>query len=382
MSLPESIPGDVRYIDRPEALETLVADIADRPWVALDTEFIRERTYYPRLCLVQVAAPGVLACLDPLALPTLDPLRKLLSNPAQTKVFHAAHQDLEILHHAHGELPAPIFDVQTAAPLLGHPAQAGYARLVEDLLGVRLDKAHTRTDWSRRPLGAGQLAYAADDVRYLGQLYEQLTADLESRGRLSWLTEDFEAATNLARFDNDPRSAWQRIRGAQRLPDQALAVLRELAAWREAAAQRADRPRGWLVRDDVLLELARQMPHRLGDLQRLSELPQPFLRRHGEALLKAVAAGREAWPPARPARREGPLDSAERELHDRLMDTVSRRAGELGLDPVALASRGDVTDLLRGREDARLLSGWRRHAVGSRLLEQLAATRSGTNKGA
>lgn len=362
-----------RYIDTAAGLEELCSALAGQSWVALDTEFMREDTYYPRLCLLQLAAPGIVACVDPLALPRLDPLLDILYDRAVTKVLHACHQDMEIFHLLRGELPAPIFDTQIAAPLLGYPVQVSYARLVEEILGVQLAKAHTRADWSRRPLTPEQVDYAADDVRFLGALHADLKERLEARGMLAWLMDDFAAASDPARYRNDPRAAWLRVRGTQRMSGRQLAVLRELAAWREAAARRANRPRGWLLRDEVLIEIATRMPGRIEELQEIHGLARQTLSRQGDALLAAVAAGRKAETLPATRGRPAPLDQTEEALYARLAAATARKAAELGIETATLASRGDLVDLVRGNEPCRLLSGWKRSAIGEELLRLRSA---------
>jgi ribonuclease D len=364
----------VRYVDTSEGLRNLCDALRGADWIALDTEFMREDTYYPRLCLLQLATSDTIACVDPLALTVaqLDPLLDLLYDPAIIKVFHACSQDMEIFHLLRNELPAPVFDTQIAAPLLGYPVQASYARLVEDVLQVRLEKAHTRTDWSRRPLSPEQLDYAADDVRYLGPLYLDLRRRLEERGMLAWLRDDFAATTEPARYRADPRSSWRRVRGTQRMSGQQLAVLRELAAWRESAAQRANRPRGWLVRDEALVEIATRMPARIEELERIPGIGRQTVDRHGATMLAAIATGRESSIPPEPRGKPALLDEAEQALFDRMTAATARRAAELGIDAATLASKGDLVDLIRGNEPCRLLSGWKRAAIGEELLKMRA----------
>lgn len=358
------------YVDTPDGLRDLCSALRGQTWIALDTEFMREDTYYPRLCLLQLAAADTVACVDPLALSQtqLDPLLDILYDPAVTKVFHACHQDMEIFHLLRNELPSPVFDTQIAAPLLGYPVQASYARLVEEVLGTRLEKAHTRTDWSRRPLSSEQLDYAADDVRFLGPLYLHLRQRLEGRGMLAWLDDDFAATTEPARYRSDPQTAWQRVRGTLRMSGQQLAVLRELAAWRESAAQRANRPRGWLLRDEALVEIASRMPAREEELQGIPGVSRQILNRHGSALLAAVAAGKDSSPPASPRGRPAPLDAAEEAMYTKMAQATARRAAELGIDAATLASKNDLIDLIRGNQTSRLLSGWKRVAIGEELL--------------
>lgn len=364
----------VCYVDTPDSLRDLCDALKGHDWIALDTEFMREDTYYPRLCLLQLATSSTIACVDPLALTAaqLEPLLDILYDRSVTKVFHACHQDMEIFHLLRNELPAPVFDTQVAAPLLGYPVQASYARLVEDLLNVRLEKAHTRTDWTKRPLSSEQLDYAADDVRYLGPLYLDLRRRLEERGMLEWLREDFAATTEPARYRSDPGAAWQRVRGTLRMSGQQLAVLRELAAWRESAAQRANRPRGWLLRDEALIEIATRMPARIEELEQIPGVSRQMVSRYGTVLLAAVATGRDSN--LAPAQRGKPaaLNPAEQSLFTRMTEATARRAAELGIDAATLASRNDLVDMIRGNEPCRLLAGWKRAAIGEELLRMRA----------
>lgn len=238
---------------------------------------------------------------------------------------------------------------------------------------MQLAKAHTRADWSRRPLTPEQVDYAADDVRFLGALHADLKERLEARGMLAWLMDDFAAASDPARYRNDPRAAWLRVRGTQRMSGRQLAVLRELAAWREAAARRANRPRGWLLRDEVLIEIATRMPGRIEELQEIHGLARQTLSRQGDALLAAVAAGRKAETLPATRGRPAPLDQTEEALYARLAAATARKAAELGIETATLASRGDLVDLVRGNEPCRLLSGWKRSAIGEELLRLRSA---------
>ncbi|MDR2876583.1 MAG: ribonuclease D [Chromatiales bacterium] len=361
----------IHYVDTESELLALCRVFAEQPWIALDTEFVREETYFPRLCLLQLAVPGTVACVDPLVL-SLDPLLDVIYDRAITKVFHACHQDLETLFHLHGALPTPLFDTQIAAPLLGLPAQASYARLVEDVLGTHLEKAHTRTDWSRRPLSTEQLDYAADDARYLGPLYLHLRDRLSELGRLQWLEEDFTAACDPARYNGaTPQDAWRRIRGTQHLSGRQLAILQALAAWREATARRADRPRGWILRDEIMIELACTAPSSKAGLDAL-HVSGKTIARHGDDLLAAIASGSGA-PELTPARgaKPSPLTSTEEALFERMSSLVQEQSKHYGIDAAVLASRNDLVDLIRkeGNASLRLLTGWKRHAIGEQLLQ-------------
>lgn len=352
------------------ALAALIADLRGAEWVALDTEFMREKTYYPKLCLVQLATPERIACIDPLALADLAPLAALLSDPATLKVLHAAGQDMEVLLHEAGVIPEPVFDTQIAAALLGHPDQIGYARLVQNLLGVQLDKAHTRSDWSRRPLSADETAYAADDVRYLAALYPQLRAQLRQRGRLDWLDPEFQRLADPARYRPDPASAWKRVKGPRHLRPAQQQALEHLAAWRERTAMAADRPRGWIVKDDVLGEIARRRPADREALAAIRGLPEAVARKHGEAILAELASAANA-PDAAATPPPKPLEPAQAALADLLMVGLRARAAEIEISPAALASRKELEALAAGERDLPLLQGWRLEAAGKTILELL-----------
>lgn len=366
------------YVDSPTALAELCRDLADSPWIALDTEFMREKTYRPQLCLLQVATPNRIACIDPLAIDDLTPLLDLLHAPERLKVLHAARQDLEIFYLLRGEVPGPVFDTQLAATLLGHGDQVGYGNLVRNVLGIELDKNQTRTDWSRRPLDAAQLTYAADDVRYLARLYPLMRDRLEALGRLEWLNEDFAALSDPSTYAVDADRAWTRISGSQKLKGRQLAVLQRLAAWREQRAQATDRPRKWVLADPILIDLARLMPTDLAKLGRIRGVESGLVSRHGETLLglirEAKALPQTQWP-ERPGYLQ--LSPEQDALADAMMAVLRLRAGELQISASMLATRKDLERLAADESaDLPVLHGWRREAAGEALL----AFRSGQGR--
>lgn len=343
-------------IDTPDGLRALAAALAGTAPLALDTEFLRERTYRPQLCLVQLATSATAACVDPLALGDLQPLAGLLANPAQTKVLHAASQDLEVLHQRLGVLPAPLFDTQIAAALCGLGEQIGYAALVERLFGVQLDKAHSRTDWSRRPLAREQLRYALEDVHYLPEAHAILEARLMALGRRDWLREDCSAQLDPARWTPEPLEAWRRIKGWQRMPPSAFPRLRQLAAWRERRAQALDRPRRWVMDDDTLTALANRPPSNLHALLHGGVLP-PGLRAAAEDIMAALEAARTDEALAPPA--WTPMRGEERARFDHLTTTIDRLAATLELPASLLLSRAELERLARGHSTLDTLRGWR-----------------------
>jgi len=353
-----------------EALVDLTRALTTAEWVALDTEFVRERTFFARLCLIQIATPQWLVLVDPLAVTDIAPLLETLLLPIG-KVLHAARQDLEVLHDIDGRVPAPVRDTQVAAAFLGFDDQIGYGALVEAVLGVTLEKAHTRTDWARRPLSLEQLHYARDDVRYLADLYPELLDRLEARGRRSWFEQECVRLTDPALYRTDPEQAWRRVKGGGRLPAAAQQIVRVLAAWRERRARERNLPRGWVLRDAQLLELARRQPDTLARLGEASGLDERALRRMGEELLDCVRAGQQAEP--RPLWLESPPTDAHNKLAARLSAELKTVAGEQGLAPALLATRRDIERLARGERDSPLLTGWRGELVGERLRALLPA---------
>ncbi len=356
------------YIDTTEKLIELCQRLQSCEWLALDTEFMREKTYYPQLCLLQIGTPEMTACIDPLAISDLGPVLDLIYNPNITKVLHAAGQDMEIFYHLRGSLPGPVFDTQIAAPLLGYPEQAGYARLVEDILGIHLKKSHTRADWSHRPLSDAQLEYAADDVVYLCQIYSVLHQKLIQRGRLEWLQDDFSVLCDPARYSNPPAKAWRRVKAAHKLRGSQLGTLQALAAWREQCAQQENLPRGWLVKDDVMVDMARQQPANIESLGRIRGLGERTLKRRSDALLKIINDNRNAKPEALPDYIRAAKPSVEQEaVIDLLNAVVHFRAAEHQLNPVQLASRKHLQQMVLGEQTSELMNGWRRKLIGEEL---------------
>lgn len=366
-----------RYIDTPDKLKVLSDQLAGSQWLVLDTEFLRERTYYSKFCLLQIATADLAACIDPQALENLDPLFEILYDRSITKVFHSGRQDLEIFYNLRGELPGPIFDTQIAAPLLGFSEQVGYAALVSELLGVTLNKAHTRTDWTRRPLSDDQLHYAADDVIYLSQLYQTMRKQLITLERLDWLQEEFDALTDPALYQNRPEDAWRRIRAANSLSGGKLSVLRALAQWREDTAKRENLPRNWLMKDDTMIDLARLQPKDPSTLKTTRGVPDRTMRRYQKELCALIAEAARRPPvknekSAKPTRKTPEQEA----LMDALNAVVRLRAAQHSLNPSLLASRKDLEQLVTGNDQNRMRHGWRYHIVGKELLATLRGQRT------
>jgi ribonuclease D len=356
-------------IDSADALTAFVASAAHAPVLALDTEFMREKTYRAELCLVQIAHGANAVCIDPLAIADLRPLAPLLTGAATVKVMHAARQDLEVMLPAVG-LVQPVFDTQIAAALAGHPAQIGYAELTRRLLGVELSKAHTRADWSRRPLSAAEQEYALDDVRHLAALRAGLLDTLAVKGRITWLEEDLAALANADALTVDPEEAWRKVKGLPTLDPDRQRLAQSLAAWRERRAIDRNRPRGWIVDDVCVREIIVRLPRDAAALAALPEMQESVVRKCGDELLALVRDAAIPDPPPPLPRRERP-DPALLALVKRLADVSAEIAKSLEMSAEVLATRRELEKLATGRRDVSLLRGWRREVVGERLLAAL-----------
>ncbi len=355
-------------IDTADALTAFTARAGHADALALDTEFMREKTYRAELCLLQLADAREAVCIDPIAL-DIAPLAAMLTSPA-VKVMHAARQDLEVLLPVVG-LVRPVFDTQIAAALAGHPAQVGYAELTRRLLGVELSKAHTRADWSRRPLSPEEQEYALDDVRHLLPLRALLLETLDAKGRLPWLEEELAALANADALRVAPEDAWKKVKGLPGLDPDRQQLAQTLAAWRERRAVDRNRPRGWILDDVSLREIVMRLPRTPEALAALPEMQESVVRKCGEELLSLVQDARISDPPPPLPRRERP-DPAQLALVKRLADVAAGVAQELEISSEVLATRRELEKLAAGKRDVNLLRGWRQQVVGEKLSAALA----------
>jgi ribonuclease D len=368
--------GEAKLIADPVALDAALFRMHGAERIALDTEFMRERTYHPQLCLVQLATETDCCLIDPLAGLDLAPLYELLADRRRLKILHAARQDIEVLLLGGGVVPGPVFDTQVAAALLGYPPQVGYAELVARQLGHSIDKGQTRTDWSRRPLTPAQLAYAADDVHHLLTLHAELRAALVAQGREDWAAEEAAYYENPALYRTDPAAAWRRLKGLPRLRPQEQAAARALAQWREHRAIDSDKPRGWILTDEALFAIATRAPETMAALESITVLPPGLVRKRGEELLQLIQAARagDDLPEQSLARRPTPEEMARAAS---LMQVVRDQATALGISPEVLATRRDIESLAFGAgapAQSPLLRGWRRVVIGEKLLQSRGLT--------
>lgn len=358
----------LNYIDTAEKLVEICHQLADQTWVAIDTEFMREKTYYPKFCLLQLATTEWVACIDPIAIKNLTPLLEILYRPSLTKVFHACRQDLEIFYQLFGEIPQPIFDTQLAAPLLGIQENPGYAMLVSYFLNINLNKTQTRTDWSIRPLTNEQLLYAADDVIYLGKIYQIICQQLRQLNRLEWLNEDFNLLTNPQLYQTLPDQAWLRIKGKNKLTGRQLSIVQALTEWREYTAQITNRPRNWLLRDELIFELAKLQPITLAELSAIRYMDQKIVQRYGNTICQLIETAKQQLPKALENISQGLKKTPQQEaILDVFTAVVRIRAEENALNPIILASRKELEKLLAQDPNCQLLQGWRYSMIGKEL---------------
>ncbi len=361
------------YVTDTEALRELVLELRKAKAVAVDTEFMREKTYFARLCLIQLGTDDIAAIVDPLTIDDLSPLCDLLVDPNVVKVFHAGSQDMEIFYRLCGVAAAPIFDTQVAATLAGFQQQVGYGALVKEVLDVTLDKGDTYTDWARRPLSATQVEYALNDVRYLPEVHRRLVATLEAEDRLGWLAADFAHIEDPATYEVIPEETWRRVKRVSALNRRQLAVAREVAAWRELEAQRRDVPKRWILGDESIVEIARRSPTTAEDVAGIRGVPDKVGRAAQRALAEAVSRGLAVSDAELPSitkrkRPAGDIDGAV----DLMVALVRARAHDRGVAMPLLASREDLERLAAGeREASPLLEGWRREMVGDELVSLL-----------
>ena len=356
-------------------VEAIAAEGKAAGEIGLDTEFMRERTYRARLCLVQISTPDSIYIVDPLEVEDLSPLASLIGDPGIEVVVHAGRQDLEIFFERYDVVPARIYDIQLAAAFAGLGASLPYGRLVEELTGTKLKKGESYSDWCRRPLSGEQMTYAADDVRYLLPAARELKTRLVAQGRDTWVVEELAALENREAFEMNLDEAYMRVGGRGSLSGRQMSVLREMAKWRESEAQRRDVPRGWIVKDPTLIEIARRSPTTIGALSKIRGLNAREAERYGKGMLAAIekgAGGEEIRSPKAPPRGaqvrarvlSGPCDAIVRsrcEAANIATELVSTR-GEL--EALLADISAGVSDLSRHR----MMRGWRRELAGDHVV--------------
>jgi ribonuclease D len=362
----------MKLLNDTDSLAQLCARLANEPYITIDTEFLRETTFWPQLCLVQVAGAEEYALIDPLA-DRLDlaPLFDLLADDTVLKVFHAGRQDIEIFNFLTGSIPQNVFDTQIAAMVCGYGDQVGYDQIVRQTVGVSIDKSHRFTDWSRRPLNDAQLAYAAADVTHLRDVYEHLADILETKNRAGWVAEEMATLLAPETYSVDPDQAWERLKLRARKPIE-FAALKAVAKWREEVAQERDVPRRRILKDDAIYELAQQRPLSVEALGRLRAVPrgfekQPFARGLVEALQAVSALSIDELPKLPKSKRNPESAPAIAELLKVALKLVAEREG---VAPRIIANADDLdTIAIHGDAKVKAMQGWRRDLFGDMALK-------------
>ena len=353
-----------QFVDEPD---TLVPELQRQGQIGIDTEFMRERTYFAQLCLTQIATADATWCVDPLAGHTQDAFWKEILT--HDWVLHSARQDIEVIYQTAGSMPTSIFDTQIAAGLLGFPAQMGYAGLVKELFDVEIHKTHTRADWSKRPLRDEYLDYAAEDVEYLLPAYEILSDRLEEKGRLGWAREDARWLLDPALYDISDSLAIDRLKGARNFRGRKRAAAERLAAWREAEAINRNRPRQWIMRDNVLLDIAYTLPRSEQEMADTQGVPPKLVKRVGRQLLEEIAASANDDKSHSPPR---PPDEGQKALLKEMQSRVAACAKDLDIAAETVASKRELSAvIISGNRKSRVFSGWRADLIGDDLVSLL-----------
>ncbi|WP_430435688.1 ribonuclease D [Oceanibaculum nanhaiense] len=368
-----------------KTLAVFCRGLAGADYITVDTEFMREKTYYPQLCLIQIAGPEAAAAIDPLAAGIdLKPVFDLLADPGILKVFHAARQDIEIFYQLTGVVPAPLFDTQVAAMVCGFGDSVGYETLATRLANARIDKSSRFTDWSHRPLATHQLDYALADVTHLRVIYDKLSATLEKNGRASWLDEEMAVLSNPATYDADPMDSWRRLKPRTN-STKFLAILREIAAWREIEARKRDLPRNRLLRDEALLEIAARVPNNADELAKIRALSKGFAEgAMGRQLLEAAQRGLDLPKEQRPELPQKiDLPAGRGPILELLKVLLKLRCEEYQAAQKLVANSADLEAIAADdNADTPALRGWRREIFGADALAlkhgRLALTADGS----
>ena len=350
----------MQIITTTDELKVFCKKLAHDPYVTIDTEFIREKTYYPKLCLVQIAGPEDAAVIDPLSKEIeLEPLFALLKNQKVLKVFHACRQDIEIFYQLMGEVPRPIFDTQIAAMVCGYGESVGYEPLVAQLTGGAIDKSSRFTDWARRPLSEKQLHYAISDVTHLRPVYEKLMEKIKDGGRLAWIEEEMADLYNENHYKHDPEEAWKKLRLRVKTP-KFLAFLKEVAKWRELEAQQMDVPKGRIIKDETLIEIAASAPKTIEELQGVRGFGNHLKQKQVKSLMAALDGARALDPATYPKiPRKKPMPPGGDGVVDVLKLLLKIKCDELGVASRLVATKDDLEDFVMGVKEVPLLHGWR-----------------------
>ncbi|MFV2004698.1 MAG: ribonuclease D [Gammaproteobacteria bacterium] len=371
-------------IESSSEMDELLNRLNNGKLIAIDTEFFRETSYYPQLALVQIATDSIVACIDPLAFDAKPALQKILLDEQITKIFHSCSQDMEVLFYYLGDTPKSIYDTQIANALLSEHQQIGYASLVENELGMQLDKSQTRTNWLQRPLTDKQLQYAGDDVFYLYQLHNILDEKLQNAGRKAWFDEESLALScDENSFQVAIDKLWKRVKGATKLNKNKLAIVQSIAQWREQLAQKKDKTRRKILSDDIIIQLALTPPENIDMLEQSIGRRYHFNNEEKLALIESIQMTKSSSPETWPDNRFDILDQQQKSLLKNLQQLIKTKAEKLGISSAILCSRRDLEKLILlhtsnkailkqpAQSGLNIMQGWRYHSIGQQLIEAL-----------
>jgi len=361
---------NIHIVEDIDALESACNRLSEDTCFAIDTEFMREKTYAPILCLIQVASRDFSCCIDPLSLDSLDPFLSLLETKNTETILHSCRQDFEAFDTRSTRLPYQLFDTQIAAAFCGYGDQVSYAAMVEKVCDVKLAKSHTRADWSARPLSQGELDYAMDDVLYLHAVRDFLQLRLQKFDRMSWFEDECARQLNPRNWQVDPQMAWQKLKGAMRLPAVAHQTAKQLAIWREQQAIKRNRPREWILATKSLLEIARLAPDNGAKLGKIEGVNQGVVRQSAAAIIEICASTCREKDAESLWSAPDMLAPEQKQKVKAVMTDLRSIAEELNLASSLLANRNTVEKFVRGNHDLELFKGWRKVAAGDRILEK------------
>ena len=358
------------YIDSAVELKAFCDELHKGTWIGVDTEFMRERTYYSEPCLVQLSADAGIACVDIVTIDDLTPLKEVLCRDDIVKLMHSCSQDLEIFHLLFNEIPPNIFDTQVAAAFTGKGDQVSYAALVDEICGVTLHKAHTRARWCNRPLSKDEIHYAEDDVRYLSALHDSLAKELDRLGRREWFDAEMKEIYNSSVHAINGSNAWQRMNALKQMAGRKLAAGKALAGWRENLAQARDKPRNWILADKVLVRIANTLPETISELASIEDVTDGFVKHRGERILTIIRQSAEHNEPDQPTG-PGRPDAREKALKKGLANILDTVEGKMHMPASLFATRRDLTAMIHGDRELAVFHGWRAEVVGQDLLDYL-----------
>jgi len=365
------------YLDSDQQLVEFCQLIEPANYIAIDTEFVREKTYYPELSLIQVATEQHQACIDPQCINDFSPFVALLVNPEIIKVLHSPSQDMELFYQQFNCHTVSVFDTQLAAALLGYASQIGYADLVKQLTGTQLDKAYTRTNWNKRPLSAAELDYAMDDVIYLLPVYLSLQKALVEKHRFDWMTAEFDRYADPALFQPDLNQLWKKLKGVQKISGFSLQIAQLLCVWRESLAQKKNLPKRWVIQDDVIIEISRIKPNSISGFEHFRQIKPGFIKQYGNEILSVLETASNIPEPEWPRHSKmQKLNTNQQALGDCLMALCRLFAGQHQIAIASLVTRKDIDQLILDRKNCKLASGWRLQLVGQHLIDFIGGKNS------